>query len=157
VKPGRSLLSLITFCATSVLVTTLGLILLFASVTGVLAIARTLGSGNDVDAVSASTQTPADSDASSESALDTANPIVFQGVISDDHCGPRHDMGSGRSPAECARMCVREGQQYIVVSGDKSYRLTGRDDLTVLAGERVTVTGSLTGDTIKIKSITAEQ
>lgn len=155
-KPGRSLFSLITFCATSVLATALGLVLLFASVTAVLAIAGTLRNGNDVDAVSASTQVAADSDANSAS-MDDPNPIIFQGVISDDHCGPRHDMGSGRSPAECARMCVREGGQYVIVGGDKTYRLTGREDLMMLAGERVTVTGSLSGNTIKIKTISAEK
>jgi hypothetical protein len=150
----RSLLSLIGFCAVSVLVTAIGLVMLFAGATVLLAVAHTLQTMPDDSVVSASTQavTPAE-----RSAVDSSNSITFSGVISDDHCGAKHDMGSGKSAGECARTCVRGGQHFEIVNGDKAYLLTGRDDLTVLAGERVTVTGTLTGNTIKISSISSEE
>jgi hypothetical protein len=151
-KTHHRLLSLITFCATAALTTALGLVVLFAGATAVLAIAHTW-SKPDAEIVNASTQSAPVADENANTA-DAANTIIFSGVISDDHCGPRHDMGSGKSPAECTRMCVRNGGQYVILSGDKIYKLTGRDDLTMVAGERVTISGSLTGDTIKIKTLT---
>lgn len=152
-KPGRSLSSLIALCTASVLITALGLVVLFAGATVVLALAHTLGAGT-IDAVSASTETFSDA---TDSAVDNSNTIIFDGVLTDDQCGPRHDMGSSQSPAECAQTCVRNGGHYVVVSGDKRYKLTGREDLAMLAGARVTVAGTLTGDTIKITSITADK
>ncbi len=152
-KPGRSLSSLIALCTASVLVTALGLVVLFASATVLLTLAHTLGGAN-VDAASASTQASADA---TDNPLDNSNAIIFDGVLTDDQCGPRHDMGSSQSPAECAQTCVRNGGHYVVVSGDKRYALTGREDLGMLAGARVTVAGTLTGDTIKITSITADK
>lgn len=157
-KLQRPLFSLITFCASAALITALALVVLFAGGSAVLAVAHTWGHA-DADVVSAaSTQSatiaPGDENANT---ADAANAIIFSGVVSDDHCGPRHDMGSGRSPAECTRLCVRNGGRYVIVSGEKLYNLTGRDDLTAVAGERVTITGSLTGDTIKIKSLSRDE
>lgn len=155
-KLQRPLFSLIAFCATAVLITALGLVVLFAGGSAVLALAHTWG--NPPDVVSASTQSTTSAPAEENAdAADAANTIIFSGVVSDDHCGPRHDMGSGRSPAECARLCVRNGGHYVIISGDKVYNLAGRDDLTAVAGERVTITGSLTGDTIKVKTITRNE
>lgn len=156
-KLQRRLFSLITFCASAALITALALVVLFAGGSAALAVARTWGQA-DADVVSASTQniTVAPGDENPNTA-DAANTIIFSGVISDDHCGARHDMGSGRSPAECTRLCVRNGGHYVILSGDKVYNLAGRDDLTAVAGERVTITGSLTGDTMEIKTITRDE
>lgn len=149
----RSLLSLISFCAAAVLATALGLVMLFASTTVLLAIGHRSHDA-DPDVVNAATGTQDDAKGN---AIDSANGFVFSGVITDDHCGTRHDMGSNLSPAECARACVHDGGHYVIVSGDKRYSLAGRNDLIMLAGERVTVTGTLTGDTVMVKSITTEK
>jgi len=157
VKLRYSLSSLLALCTASVLITALGLALLFVSATVILVFAQTLG-GPNADALSASSQAAASPvTGSTPSALDGPNAIIFDGVLTDDHCGPRHDMGSSKSPSECTQECVREGGHYVVVSGEKRYALTGREDLAILAGERVTVAGTLTGDTIKITSITADK
>lgn len=152
-KPYRPLLSLVAFCTASVLIASLGFVVIFAGATVALTFAQTW-SGARIEVAGtaqASTDPPGQ-----DTAVDAQNAIIFEGVISDDHCQARHDMGSGKSPAECTRICTREGGHYVVINGNKMYRLAGRDDLTMLAGERVTVTGSLTGDTIKIQSINRE-
>jgi len=153
VKQRRPLLSLIAFCTTSVLVTSLAFVLIFAGATVILAFARTLGSAGEP--LRAATQMTTETQPN-DVAVDSANAIIFEGVISDDHCKARHDMGSGKSPAECTQLCTREGADYVIINGGQMYRLTGRDDLAILAGERVTVTGVRTGDTIKVKAISTD-
>jgi hypothetical protein len=156
-KLRRSLFSVISLCTASALVTALGLVVVFASVTVLLTVAHTLTNPH-ADVVSASTEVEASSiNDETNSAINTSNAIIFDGVISDDHCGPKHDMGSGKSPSECAQACVRDGGFWVIINGDKKYKLAGRDDLYILAGEKVTVTGSLTGDTIKVNTITSEK
>lgn len=83
---------------------------------------------------------------------------VFAGLVTDDHCGGRHDMDSGKSPMECTKMCVRNGSKYVLVEGDKKYALAGNEsDLDGLAGQRVKIVGSLDGNTIKVASINSGQ
>jgi hypothetical protein len=154
VKPRRSVLSLIAFCTASVLIASLGFVLIFTGATVVLAFARTLGSAK-IEAARPAPQVSTDSQ-DEQAAVDAPNAIIFEGVISDDDCRARHDMGSGKSPAECTRLCTREGGHYVIINGSRMYRLAGRDDLTMLAGEKVTVAGSLTGDTIQVQFITTE-
>jgi len=79
---------------------------------------------------------------------------TFSGVITDDHCAARHDMNSGESPAECTRACVRRGAKYILVNGDRTYRLEGNpDELDKFSGTRVSLTGWLKGNRIQVSSI----
>lgn len=80
----------------------------------------------------------------------------FSGVVTDSECAARHAKESGLSPAECTRACVRDGAKYVLVDGDKIYNL-GADpvNLSKVAGQRVRITGSLFGDTIRVNSIDA--
>jgi hypothetical protein len=79
---------------------------------------------------------------------------TFSGVVTDDHCGARHDMHSGKSPSECTEACLRRGANYILVNGDTNYRLEGNaDQLSTFSGIRVQLTGSLTGNRIVVSSI----
>ena len=83
---------------------------------------------------------------------------VFAGLVTDDRCGGRHDMDSGKSPMECTRMCVRNGAKYVLVEGDKKYELAGNEsELDGQAGQRVKIVGSLDGNTIKVTSINSGQ
>jgi hypothetical protein len=83
-----------------------------------------------------------------------ASSQTFAGMITDSHCGARHSMKSGKSSAECARSCVRNGAHYLLVDGEKNHMLEGNlTQLEKLAGERVEVVGMLEGDTIKVKSV----
>jgi hypothetical protein len=78
---------------------------------------------------------------------------TFSGVISDSHCGARHVRYSDASSAECARKCVRNGSNYVLIDGNQRYVLTGaKGIIDKFAGERVTVTGVRQGSTIAVTS-----
>ena len=80
---------------------------------------------------------------------------TLTGVVSDAMCGKTH-MAKDKSPAECTRMCVQQGQKYALVVGQKVYTLQGHEnDLNRLAGQRATVKGSVAGDTVTVSSVTA--
>ena len=84
------------------------------------------------------------------------DPVVpgqaFSGVVTDSRCGARHT-SSQQNASECVRMCVRDGSRYIIVDGDKNYKLAGNlVQVSQLAGQRVNVTGVLNGDTINVSS-----
>jgi hypothetical protein len=82
---------------------------------------------------------------------------TFRGLITDDHCGARHDMHSGKSTSECTQACLRRGANYILVNGDKTYRLEGNpDQLGPFSGTRVKLTGALAGNRITVSSIAWE-
>ena len=80
---------------------------------------------------------------------------TYTGQVSDAMCGAKHAMGS---PAECTRACVKQGSKYALVVGDKVYTLdtddkAALDSLDKLAGENAKVTGTASGDTIKVSSV----
>jgi hypothetical protein len=131
-----SWLTLVVFCTTASLVAAFGLALLFASATLGLAFAESLAHPSVVEA---NTQ--------------DSTGKTYSGVITDSHCGARH-MDSSKSPAECTRMCVRNGSKYTLIDGDKRYALQGQENnLDKLAGERAKIGGALDGDTIKVSSV----
>jgi hypothetical protein len=141
VNNSRSWFALITFCATTALAIALGLALLFASAAVAFAV---VGSGEPVKAATQEAHNPGER--------------VFAGLITDDHCGARHDMDSGKSPTECTKMCVRNCSKYVLVGGDKRYALAGSESkLDGLAGQRVKVGGILDGKAIKVSSISSGQ
>ncbi len=136
---GRSWVALVALCTTRALAVALVSGVLFASATFVLAAAK---GGKPVP-------TPEST---------TSKGRVFAGLITDSHCGARHDMDSGKNTMECTKMCVRNGSRYVLVEGDKRYELAGTDsELDGLAGQRVKVVGSLAGNTITIGSISSGQ
>ena len=148
-KPHRSLFSLVMFCATSSLVAALGLAVLITTVTVAFAVGRTIGSP-EVEVQASAPETPATTNPTLDSSA------LFSGVITDDRCGAKHDMGSDKTSSECARACVRDGSSFALVDGDKKYKLEGNhDELASLAGLRVTVSGILLGDTIKVGSLSS--
>jgi hypothetical protein len=72
------------------------------------------------------------------------------GVLSDFMCGSAH-MVKDKSPAECTRMCVQDGMKYALVVDKKLYTLDGHEtELAKLAGEKATITGTVTGSTIAV-------
>jgi hypothetical protein len=152
-NPKRSLVSLVTFCASSGLVVALGIAVLIATVTAGAAVIGTLrSSGSNVVLASTPTSMP---NQMADLETKTQDPVTVAGLVTDNHCGARHDRGSGMSAADCARMCVRSGASYSLVTGDRKYALAEHtEELARLAGQRVTISGSIVGDTIKVSSIT---
>jgi hypothetical protein len=139
VNKRRSCFALISFCAVPALVVAMGSAILFTSA------AVAFGVSDGEPTAEAATQ-------------EATNPRVFTGVITDDHCGARHQMGSDMTSAECTRMCVRNGSKYELVQGDRKYALAGSEsELEGLAGQRANIAGTLMGSTIQVISINSGQ
>jgi hypothetical protein len=154
VRKKPSWLALVTFCTTTALVLALALAIIFGTAAVALALAHTVsplfGDSGESAAESANQATA--------QAVPAATEMTFTGLVTDDHCGARHDMGSGKNPAECANACVHNGGKYALVDGEKTYTLQGNaDELARASGRRVNLTGSLQGDTIEVRSITSSQ
>ncbi len=82
-----------------------------------------------------------------------ARAVTVSGVISDAMCGAKHMM-KHKSAAECTRECVKKGSKFALVSGDKLYILEGHEaELDKYAGQRVTISGMLKGDTITVHAV----
>ena len=94
------------------------------------------------------------SDKSAEKQTSTATKTLT-GVVTDSMCGAHH-MEKDKTPAECTRMCVKQGQKYALLVGQKGYTLEGHeDDLDKLAGKKAIVKGNVTGETVAVQSVTA--
>ena len=80
---------------------------------------------------------------------------TLAGTISDSMCGAKHMM-TNVTPAQCTRECVKQGSDYALVRGGKVYTLKGdTKQIDKYAGQSVTVTGSVSGSTVTVKSISA--
>ena len=85
---------------------------------------------------------------------------TLTGEISDAACGASHakmmtqhkDLKSDR---DCTLACVKAGSKYVLVSDGKVYNIDNQflPALEQQAGQRVTVTGDVKGDTITISKI----
>ena len=84
----------------------------------------------------------------------------WHGKISDSMCGASHKSaiehaGKKLSDRDCTQACIKEGAKYVFVSGGKVYNISNQDEpaLAEHAGHTVTLKGEMTGDTIKVSSI----
>lgn len=85
----------------------------------------------------------------------SGNEKSLTGVISDSMCGRTH-MAKDKTAAECTRLCVKQGSTYALVVEQKVYTLEGHEaELDKLAGERATVKGKVSGNTVSVESVTA--
>ena len=75
------------------------------------------------------------------------------GYISDSKCTVGHTDGSQKS-INCVKMCVKAGQKPVFITEDKKVlNLPDSSKVMQYLGEKVTVNGSVEGDTLTIKSI----
>ncbi|HUK32374.1 MAG TPA: hypothetical protein VLV86_00600 [Vicinamibacterales bacterium] len=85
---------------------------------------------------------------------------TWTGTISDSRCGASHkamtEHNKNLTDRSCTEACVKGGATYVLASGNKVYKLENQKDpaLATYAGEAVTVTGDLHGDTITATRIT---
>ena len=136
-KRKGSWFSLIVFYATAALVSALGLAILFASATVALAVAQSYDT---------------------HAGQNDGSIRTVSGMLTDSRCGARHPMNSGKTTADCVRACVRKGAAYILINSERTYTLTGdQEELSKLAGQRVTLRGNLQGSTIQVSAISPEQ
>ena len=78
---------------------------------------------------------------------------TLTGVVSDAMCGQTHMM-KDKPAAECLRYCVKQGTKYALVAGKNVYTLEGHEvDLDKYAAQRVTVKGTMKGETMTVESI----
>lgn len=74
------------------------------------------------------------------------------GWITDSKCGAE---GAHAGSGECAAKCVKAGAKYVFVNdGDKKvYVVDPQEKVSALAGQHVSVKGSVDGTTLKVSSI----
>jgi hypothetical protein len=79
---------------------------------------------------------------------------TYEGIISDGRCGAKHSARLSRMAADCTLLCVRDGEQFVLVNGDKMYTLEGDPvALKHAAGERVTIVGTRNRNSISVLSV----
>jgi hypothetical protein len=89
----------------------------------------------------------------------TATAETLTGTISDAMCGKSHDTmtehGKKMSEKQCTVACVEHGSQYVFVNGDTVLKVAnqGFAALKQFAGDRVTLTGEVKGDTVTVAKI----
>ena len=88
----------------------------------------------------------------------SAKQETLVGTISDAACGRKHIMMPKKSDAECTRICVRRlASRYALVCPTKVYILEGHeDDMDTFAGAKARVTGVITGERVRVVSVTKE-
>jgi hypothetical protein len=134
-RGGRFWLKLILLCATIAIGLAVGLATLTAGA------ALALAQGQDPQTVPGVQ-------------YQTASERTFSGVISDSMCAARHDTNMNMSADGCTRMCVARQAKYALVDADSVYTLQGGTEaLDKYAGERVSLTGVLDGDTILVTEV----
>jgi hypothetical protein len=77
---------------------------------------------------------------------------TFTGVISDEKCGTKHTALNAADLA-CIQKCVDTGSEAVLISGDKVYKITVQQAAKTFAGKKVSVLGTVKGDTIDMQSI----
>lgn len=74
----------------------------------------------------------------------------WTGYISDSHCGAA---GNNADHAACAKKCIGEGYKPVFVVGDKVYAISNPEKVDKYIGDKVTIKGTITGDSIEIKKV----
>jgi hypothetical protein len=94
----------------------------------------------------------------STSLLSAQSAKTINGFISEDQCGSAHNAPSA-SATKCVKGCVARGAApVLVVSDGKVYKLKGEADAVKdLAGQNVTIKGTVDGDTITVTSVAAQK
>jgi hypothetical protein len=84
-------------------------------------------------------------------------PRTYIGMVTDAHCGAKHSATIGKAAADCVRVCVHGGEQFALVDGEVIYLLDGDSvALKRVAGQRVKIVGTLSGNKISVASVQPE-
>jgi nitrite reductase/ring-hydroxylating ferredoxin subunit len=76
---------------------------------------------------------------------------TFTGFVEDQKCSANPKMAGD---AECAKSCIKGGSPAVLVTSDgKVYKIANQDAILPHAGENVTISGKLAGDTITVASV----
>ena len=75
----------------------------------------------------------------------------FSGTIMDTKCSTDEKM---RDNAACAAKCIKGGDSAVLITPDGTiYKIADQDKVIAHAGHKVTITGTMDGDTIKVDSV----
>jgi hypothetical protein len=86
--------------------------------------------------------------------------MTMAGMISDSMCGASHAKMTAGHPGmtdkACTQGCVKAGAKYVFVSGGKVYQIANQNqaDLAKEAGDKVSLTGDVNGETITVSKVT---
>jgi hypothetical protein len=82
---------------------------------------------------------------------------TYTGYISESHCGAKHMDGSKKAEA-CVRKCVEGGSKPVFVTEDKKIlQISDTSKVMDHLGHKVTVTGTIDGDTLKVDEVKMAQ
>jgi hypothetical protein len=75
----------------------------------------------------------------------------FKGFVEDTACSGKPEM---KGDAACAQKCIKGGSPAVLVTPEgKIYKIANQDKIVASAGQNVTVTGKLKGDTLTVESV----
>jgi hypothetical protein len=75
----------------------------------------------------------------------------FKGFVEDTKCST---MPAMKDNAECAQKCIKAGSPAVLVTPEGTiYKISNQDKIVASAGQNVTVTGKLKGDTLTIDTV----
>ena len=75
----------------------------------------------------------------------------YAGYIIDDSCAGKKAMLGN---VACAQSCIKRGAKAVLVTDDGTiYKIADQDKVVPEAGKKVTISGTLTGDTISVSSV----
>ena len=78
----------------------------------------------------------------------------WTGYIVDASCaGKKEDKGAAEDHAERAARCIKGGAPAVFVSDGKVFHILNQDKVVAHAGQKVTLSGTLDGDTINVNSV----
>ena len=77
---------------------------------------------------------------------------TLKGTVSDSMCGAKH-INATKADMECAQKCVKGGSPAVLIVGKNVYKIENQDAVASHIGHKVTVTGTLTGDSIHIDNV----
>lgn len=94
-----------------------------------------------------------------------AATMTMDGMISDSACGSSHakmiqeHKEAKMTDRDCTLACIKAGGKFVFVSGGKVYNVANQElaALTQHAGETVSVTGDVKGDTITVSKVSAKK
>jgi hypothetical protein len=75
----------------------------------------------------------------------------WTGYIIDQACSTKKEM---RGNVACAQSCIKKGSPAVMVTDEgQIYKIADQDKVTEYAGLKVTITGKMDGDSIKVDSV----
>jgi hypothetical protein len=88
----------------------------------------------------------------------TAMAAEITGFISDAACaGKKGAKAATEAHAGCAEVCIKGGSAAVLVTTEgKVYKIADQDKVKAHAGKKVTITGSVDGDTVTVESVKAD-